>query len=424
MTSKPSEANRGGSAAEEGSSAGSDTKAGLLSRGAWALMAQVVTSGGKFLVFLLVARALGPTGQGVFALALASATTAGMLLTLGLDTATTYHIGRSPGDTGRLLGNALAFGAAVTVLLAALAGPLILLTGAWWPPALTLVAAAVAAAHLSSVLLSGCLVGQRDFFGLFAGSALRYLGAIPPLLWLGDAVTATKALLVWLGMAVLQDAFLMVRAFTNDPCRLGLSRALLVRQLSFGLRTQMDRLANVLTYRLDLFLVGGMLGAGPAGLYSVAQQGAEALLLIPRGAGQVVLAEKSRGGRGSGEVRPIFVLTLGSVVVLASVLAAAAPWLIPLLFSDAFEASVPALRLLLLGVVLMTVGILAASHLIGTGRPGTSAFGGTVALVVTGALDLLLIPRWGIMGAATASVVAYGAYAAVTTLAVLAWRRR
>jgi O-antigen/teichoic acid export membrane protein len=50
---------------------------------------------------------------------------------------------------------------------------------------------------------------------------------------------------------------------------------------------------------------------------------------------------------------------------------------------------------------------MASAHLMGSGRPGLNSAILGVGLVITVALDLLLIPRHGALGAAVASAVAY-----------------
>jgi O-antigen/teichoic acid export membrane protein len=78
-----------------------------------------------------------------------------------------------------------------------------------------------------------------------------------------------------------------------------------------------------------------------------------------------------------------------------------------LVFGPALLASVVPLWLLLPGIVTLTPAKVISSYLSGIGKPYYSAYisGGTVILTI--ALDLVLIPRFGIAGAAAASSVVY-----------------
>jgi len=99
------------------------------------------------------------------------------------------------------------------------------------------------------------------------------------------------------------------------------------------------------------------------------------------------------------------------------VLALVAPLLVQVLFGTAFQPSVVAVWLLLPGIVALSNARVLAGYLLGRNRQQVDLAASLAGLVVTVALDLLLIPRYGFAGAAIASSIAYA-----TTLAVdLAW---
>lgn len=90
--------------------------------------------------------------------------------------------------------------------------------------------------------------------------------------------------------------------------------------------------------------------------------------------------------------------------------------LLPLVFGAAFRESVPALMWLLPGVTIFSVANVIGSYLAGIGKPHLNLAVALVGLVVTVALDFMLIPWLGIIGAAIASSMSYLA----TTLAIVA----
>jgi O-antigen/teichoic acid export membrane protein len=110
-------------------------------------------------------------------------------------------------------------------------------------------------------------------------------------------------------------------------------------------------------------------------------------------------------------------IRLGLLSAAAAVpLALAAPFVIPLLYGPAFLPAVPAAQLLCVGLVGEGLGGVVTAFLYGTGRPGLNSMATAAGLATTVCLDLLLIPRHGLLGAAIASCAAY----AVTTVALLA----
>ena len=94
------------------------------------------------------------------------------------------------------------------------------------------------------------------------------------------------------------------------------------------------------------------------------------------------------------------------------VLGLAAPALVPAMFGSAFRPAVPALWVLLPGVVALALTRVGVAAVVGGGWPRVGTYAGAIALALTVGFDLLLIPRWGMLGAAVASTIAYSAQSA------------
>jgi O-antigen/teichoic acid export membrane protein len=68
------------------------------------------------------------------------------------------------------------------------------------------------------------------------------------------------------------------------------------------------------------------------------------------------------------------------------------------------------------GLALQGIAAVITAFLYGVGRPGLNSWGMAVGLAATVVLDLLLIPRFGAIGAASASAVSY-----VSSTLALVW---
>ena len=176
-------------------------------------------------------------------------------------------------------------------------------------------------------------------------------------------------------------------------------------------------LLNALYTRVDLWLVGLMLGAAPAGIYGMARQVAVPIrqvrqsfdgLLIPL----VARTLAHRGSQGSGEAlasatRLILAIQLPLLVALLAAGRPALRWL-----GSGFEAAYwPLLALAAAEVIqaAFSIGDLVFVYL----RPRLGLWL-TLAGIATGtAAALLLIPRWGLVGAALSVLAAYALRAAV-----------
>ncbi len=81
--------------------------------------------------------------------------------------------------------------------------------------------------------------------------------------------------------------------------------------------------------------------------------------------------------------------------------------LLPRLYGAAFAPAVSPACVLLIGLAVEGGAAVASAYLLGVGRPGLNTAAMGAGVVVTIALDVLLIPRHGALGAAAASSAAY-----------------
>jgi O-antigen/teichoic acid export membrane protein len=100
--------------------------------------------------------------------------------------------------------------------------------------------------------------------------------------------------------------------------------------------------------------------------------------------------------------------TLFLTLICALAMATLGPLVIRYLYGERFAGAVLPLLILLPGVVMLSQAYILYSDLNGRGKPEASAISALLALVVTVGLDFVLIPRYGIAGAAVASTCAYG----------------
>lgn len=195
-------------------------------------------------------------------------------------------------------------------------------------------------------------------------------------------------------------------------CDLGALRA----SLSLGAGANLANFAQLLSYRADLFLVASLLGSRDAGLYAVSTSISETLWYLPNATAATVFARTaSRSARPLAISKGLVVNATGGVL-LAVALAWSGPFLLEHVYSPPFAAAYPVLLALLPGSVLTALAKVMAAEIAGRGHLFVNAavsLGGSVLMIL---LDLLLIPRWGLVGAGTAASIAYSVSALATTV--------
>lgn len=179
--------------------------------------------------------------------------------------------------------------------------------------------------------------------------------------------------------------------------------------LSLGVRGQLGNVATLFNYRLDVFIVNAFLSTAQLGLYSLGVVVSEALWQIPHAAAVALFPRTARTlEQGATEftctiTRQVLIISLACGVALAVV----SPFAVPLVFGTRFSASVSVIWWILPGTVALSLAKVMSADLAARGKPEYSSICSFISLAATVALDLTLIPRMGIQGAALASSLAY-----------------
>ncbi len=181
------------------------------------------------------------------------------------------------------------------------------------------------------------------------------------------------------------------------------------RIVSFGIRGQVGGLVGLLNLRLDFIILGSLAGPGPLGVYAVASKFAELVKVPALALTWVSYPRIARLGpvASAPTVRRQVPRLLALGIVGAAGVALAAGPLLPTLYGREFVAAVLPGMVIVAGLAASPAGGLASGYLLGTSRPGLNSLVQGIGLLVTLGLDLLLIPSFGILGAAVASAVAY-----------------
>jgi O-antigen/teichoic acid export membrane protein len=175
-------------------------------------------------------------------------------------------------------------------------------------------------------------------------------------------------------------------------------------------------------YRADVLLLSWLLGdATLLGYYGIAVRLAEMTFYVPDAISAMLYPAISSSERHEADR---FAPAVSRFTMLATTLAAAA--IIPaafvaiwLLLPD-FKPAFPALVVIMPGIISLSLSKVLASYTAGVGRPLPTAVAAVVALTLNIVANLILIPRWGIVGASASSLISYTCHASI--LLVLASR--
>ena len=371
------------------------------------------------LLSILLARNLGAQGYGIYAVAWYVAWMLAQVTGLGLHIVTLRSLAKT--WEPRVVASAVAAKALVSALLiggfAAVSASPILSTNVrllWLLLAVSLLVSwielfgvilrsrgriareGIVLTVLRLGLLAGALIAIRGNAGLEGIALALVLGAAPGL-WLA---------LAWMAKAWRRTSFrpdwLEVRGLYQASLPLAVSAAITIVYL-----------------RADLLILAALRGATDAGIFASAFRLFEAMFVLSGGivAGSFPLLAARFGQRGFPSLSR-FVLTILLLVAIpaATGLFALAGPIIGFLFGEGFTEAARPLTFLAVALVAVFMNALTTHLLIVSGRMRYLVGCMTVRLTVGILLDLVLIPRYGAVGAAGAVAGAEWSLALVTLL--------
>ncbi|MCX6278952.1 MAG: polysaccharide biosynthesis C-terminal domain-containing protein [Bacteroidetes bacterium] len=180
--------------------------------------------------------------------------------------------------------------------------------------------------------------------------------------------------------------------------------------LRFGAYVQFANFFQTMNYRLSLKFVDLFAGRAAVGVLSLGMQLAEGLWLISRSIGTVQYSRLSNEMNYDYSVRLSLTFAKISWVVtaLAMTLLLCIPQIVfTSLFSASFREVKPVIASLAFGIVMLSVSIILSGFFSAINKPWYNTVGSAVGLVFTIALGLILVPRYGIIGAGISASVSY-----------------
>jgi O-antigen/teichoic acid export membrane protein len=364
----------------------------------------------QFAAGIAVARAFGPAGKGQvsyaalmipFAICVADGIRGAIMRQAGVE--------KRPPD--------IVYGTALAILfIQACAGTLVFIC-LWrlWPQSPAYLFVALSFPFVAFVQMAGAFYSLTDTLArinltnaltMGGGASLVTIAAIVffnadvySVLTIGTLGTMAAAFFAWQGL----------RETVRGHARLG-DRALFAAIAMFGAKGSLGSIADFLSVRLTVIIVAAVLSPAALGIYSLAVATAELTWQASKAvtwASTGRMANLAHADACSLTARLVR-LVLSTQAVVGLTLFAVGPWLITHVYGARFADAGLLLRIVIPGVVLYSVdGIYSTFIAVRANRPGLLLAFQLVALAFTGVATAIGVFRYGMIGAAVASSVAY-----------------
>jgi O-antigen/teichoic acid export membrane protein len=361
-----------------------------------------------------VTRVLGPSGRGIYAVAVASGALAVQFSHFGLHVSNTYFVAKDKQLLPALIANSLVGSALVGVVVALVLGVVAVVSPAAlpFPTGIGFLLIFWIPIALAYMLLRNLSLAVMDVSGYnrveIANRCLALILALALIGW--GRLNATSAFLASLLALVISFAWIVRRLRAHFTVPMRPSYPLFRRTVSIGMRGYLVCVLSFAVLRIDLLMVKYFLGAESAGYYSVASTLADYVLLLPTVVGSILFPKLSMQSEPSEKFRFAMRSTAvtGAVLLPLIVIAAlAASPVIRLIFGSAFLPAATAFIWLLPGIFFLALETVSVQFLNGIGYPKIVIAAWIVATVLNVALNFWAIPTFGIVGASLVSTFTY-----------------
>jgi O-antigen/teichoic acid export membrane protein len=380
----------------------------------------------SFLSIAVLTRWLGPAGNGIYTFVFANINLLLLLLGSQSDAATIHFLSKNDADQQRVISISL-----VVTLFSFLACLFLVLAGiyvfptlrTWIVPAnqpLIYFLAFIVISFLCKRLQGMCLAILRSTLRFTWYTRLQLLSQLIP------AILYIIGFVVISSMSATEDVLLAFNFLLTAQVLITIISLLVVFYrfafrgrytygedygtfTRFTLKSTIDALAKFINRRIDVYFVQAYRGFAALGQYGLASQVTNFIQEAIMPFTQVMnpyLVRSDEAGKQEIIARMGRIIFTSSLV-LTLLIALLAPMLIPLLFGKAFAPAILATQILSLSVLISSMRIVFASYFQSINHLRFNILGNWLGVIITIILDIALIPKWGIEGAAVASILAY-----------------
>lgn len=364
---------------------------------------------------IIITRGLGPTGKGLYALVVAAIAIGSQFGNLGLHASNTYFVAQNKRLLGFLHKN--------TVVISILTGTitsLIIFLIHWLKPNffdlehqfLPFVLFGVIFSLLS-LLLRNLMIGiQKIKVNNYIELLTKFLVTSSiVLLYILDIISVQYVLIIAILEYIIWTFYLSKKLQQFSSPKGSISVKLFKKNLNYGLKAYVMGLFGFLVISSDIFLVNYYLEKEQVGFYSTAVQLATQLMMISTIVSTILLPKLSSVNNLSEKYRlnkrviNYMTVLLFFICLIGYIFA---DQIMVLLYGIEFLPSARIFRILLIALFFLSIESIMVQYLAAIGMPIILVFYWAVVFMINLMLNILFIPKYGEIGAAYSSLIAYG----------------
>jgi O-antigen/teichoic acid export membrane protein len=366
----------------------------------------------SLLIGIILSRILGAAGFGQYSSIIVVPMIVIGFTQLGIRRSSMYHLGAGKDSEDNIVSAIFILLLITSFLTIIISGLVFLFSESKFDPVSLTIIMLTVPFVLCNVFAGGIFLGKREILRaniLNSGPTLMNLVFVILLVWI-FRLSVTGAFLALLFANIVMSGFVFYIIKKSYHITWKYHEKIMKSMVRLGVVFALSIFIMQLNYRIDIILLKRLSTLEQIGLYSLATQIAEQLWHIPYAIEAIVLT-RSAGTTdeqaSNRTVASIMRVSFLICILFCGIIYLLAPYLIPLVFGSDFIGSVPMIRGILPGVLLLVVFRILNSRLAGMGKPQVAIYSFIPALIINLILNIIWIPRYGGLGAVWATNASY-----------------
>jgi O-antigen/teichoic acid export membrane protein len=375
-------------------------------------ISRIISFIASFISFVIISRALGPESNGIYRYIMLIASTSYLITNLGIFESNNQRLALNKVDKNTTFLFNFFWATFIFILILILLIIYYYVSKSNLSTRILLIGIIYLLLYISNYSISSVITGMHKIneFNILNGLKLLLL-LVAVILLKATSLLSIERILY---SQILVSAFYLISGlFIVKPeidftlFKKEISLSYLKAVFRRGIIIYISNISTFLNYRLDMFLLKFFSNFRNIGLYSVAVSIVEKLWIIPESIRSIVFLEIAGKRKNENFVAQVTRIQLAFVIIVSIIFLISAKWFIPILYSDSYVESVEPFILLLPGVVFFSLSKVLASYFVGIDKIHINTISSVVGFLVNIIMNILLIPRFGIIGAAIATSISY-----------------
>jgi len=374
---------------------------------------------------IIITRLIGPEGKGIYTIFIANTELLTLFLSLSANSGITYFIASKNISERKIIGLTI-----FTFLSSLIIGSLIifipfqhiklLLPQDFDSFIFKLYLFLSFLFNISNTLFSGIFQGHKKYniinkIGIFNSTvSLIIFGllALTKKIYLFESILFNVlfyTLLIFLINTLIWIFFYRKKIKTIPSFKLSLKKDVAVFFNYIGV-VFVSEILNFFNYRLDIWFINTHLGLKELGFYSLAVNVSKILLIISQTTATVLFPYLSEEKNGIKKINLVaFISRINTSVLILGLcfMFISGKYLIPLVYGDEFTASISAFRIMIIATLFTGLTKTFATYLASENKIQYNLYATIVGLIITIVFNIILVPKYGILGASYSSLMTY-----------------